>query len=119
MPFCQVVYFVTLTVFNQGSVKAQKPPRPVPMSLQILRRRVLEEMRAPGQNGQPRFRTDAQLARFLNVDPSHVSHFLRARNLADVRGVSWTMVDKLAAVFELQIWQLFFVSSEPYKWKSR
>jgi len=89
------------------------------MSLQILRRRVREEMQKPGADGRPRFTSGAQLARFLGVDPSHVSHFLKAQQPENVRGVSWELVDKLAEVFDLRVWQLFFVSDEPYKWKTK
>ncbi len=97
---------------------SSKAPKPVPRSLQILRRRVQEEMRTPGTDGQPRFRSGAQLARFLGVDPSHVSHFLSAERPENVRGVSWEVVDKLAAVFDLQVWQLFYTDA-PYKWRSK
>lgn len=94
---------------------AAKAPKPTPLSLAILRRRVREEMRAPGADGRPRFKSDAQLARFLGIKAPHISHFLRSEK----RGVSWELVDKLARVFDLQIWQLFFVSTEPYKWRSK
>jgi hypothetical protein len=96
-------------------VTAPKAPKATPLSLAILRRRVREEMRMPGPDGRPRFKSDAQLARFLGVKGPMISHFLRT----DKRGVSWEMVDKLARVFDLQIWQLFFISTEPYKWKTK
>lgn len=99
-------------------VSLPKVPKPVPRSLLILRRRVLEEMRKPGADGQPRFKSGAQLARFLDVDPSHISHVLRATRPENVRGVSWEVVDKLAAVFDLQVWQLFYIDA-PYQWRSK
>lgn len=92
----------------------QKQPTAIPVSLSILRRRVREEMRKPGVDGQPRFKSDAQLARFLGVSGPALSHFLRT----DRRGVSWAMVDKLATVFDLQIWQLFYTDA-PYHWRSK
>lgn len=76
-------------------------------------------MRAPGADGKPRFTSGAALARFLDVDPSHISHFLKAQRPENMRGVSWEVLDKLAVVFDLQIWQLFFISNEPYKWRSK
>jgi len=96
-------------------VTALKSPKATPVSLSILRRRVREEMRMPGADGRPRFKSDAQLARFLGVKGPHISHFLRSEK----RGVSWEIVDKLARVFDLQIWQLFFISNEPYRWKTK
>lgn len=104
-----------------GTVCPASAPKPIPRSLLILRRRVLEEMRAPGPDGQPRFASDTQLAHFLDVDPSHISHFLRSQSPENVRGISWALVDKLAAVFEIEIWQLFFVAAAtvPYKWRAK
>jgi transcriptional regulator with XRE-family HTH domain len=95
-------------------VKAPTPPKPKAVSLQILRRRVRAEMRMPGPDGQPRFTSDAQLARYLGVTDSHISHFLRR----ETRGISWELVDKLAGVFDLQIWQLFYTDA-PYTWRSK
>jgi len=95
-------------------VDPQTSPKSPPRSLQILRRRVREEMRKPGTDGQPRFRSDAQLARYLGVTDSHMSHFLRREN----RGVSWEIVDKLAEVFDLHVWQLFYMDV-PYKWRAK
>jgi len=91
-----------------------KRDTPMSLSLQILRRRVLEEMRKPGRDGRPRFASDAQLAQVLHVDPSHISHFLRSGK----RGVSWALVDQLATVFDLQIWQLFYTDA-PYQWRTK
>lgn len=90
------------------------PAKPAARSLQILRRRVREEMRRPGADGLPRFKSDAQLARFLGVTGPALSHFLRS----ETRGVSWAMVDKLADVFDLQVWQLFYTDA-PYKWRTK
>ncbi len=85
----------------------------------ILRRRVLEELRKPrGPQKQPLFASDAELARFLGVRPSHISHFLRSNKLHNVRGVSWAVVDKLAHVFNLEVWELFY-THEPYEWKTK
>ena len=89
-------------------------PKATPVSLQILRRRVLEEMRRPGADGRPRFASDAALARYLGVTSPALSHFLRTGR----RGVSWAMVDKLARVFDLQIWQLFYTDA-PYRWRTK
>ena len=91
-----------------------KPGKPPPQSLSILRRRVREEMRKPGANGEPRFKTDAQLARWLGLNDSAISHFLRS----ETRGVSWAIVDKLAKAFDLQVWQLFYTDA-PYKWRTK
>ena len=84
------------------------------MSLQILRRRVREEMRKPCTGGQPRFRTDAQLARFVGLTHSQMSLFLRK----ETRGVSWRVVDRLATALDLQVWQLFYTDA-PYTWKTK
>lgn len=92
----------------------EKPRKPAPVSLQILRQRVREEMRKPGVNGEPVFKSDGQLARFLGIKPSAVHHFIRSEK----RGVSWKVVDKLAKAFDLQIWQLFYRDA-PYKWRSK
>ncbi len=71
-------------------------------------------MRRPGNDGEPRFKTDAQLAHFLGVKGPHVSLFLRSGK----RGISWALVDKLAQALEVEIWQLFYTNA-PYKWRSR
>lgn len=71
-------------------------------------------MRKPRDNGEPLFASDAQLARYLGITDSHISHFLRR----ETRGISWALVDKLAAVFDLQIWQLFYADA-PYKWRTK
>ena len=100
---------------NAEAPTPEKPTQKLPpVSLQILRRRVREEMRRPGADGEPRFRSDAQLARWLGVKESTISHFLRTEK----RGVSWRVVDKLARAFDLQIWQLFYQDA-PYKWRSK
>jgi hypothetical protein len=99
-------------------VPPPSPPKPVPQSLLLLRRRVLEEMRKPGPDGRPRFESDAELAHFLGVQPSHISHFLRSTKLRNIRGVSWEIVDKLATVFDLQVWQLFYTDA-PYTWRTK
>ncbi len=84
----------------------------------ILRRRVLEELRKPkGQGGRPLFESDAALARFLEVDPSHISHFLRADKPKNIRGVGWETVDKLAVLFNLEIWELFYTHAPFDDWR--
>lgn len=99
--------------------KPPAPPRTIPKSLLLLRRRVLEEMHRPiGPGKRPMFETDTQLARFLGVRPSHMSHFLRATEVENVRGVSWKVVDRLAVLFNLEIWELFYVA-EDYKWRTK
>jgi hypothetical protein len=100
-------------------VKGPSIPKEVPKSLQILRRRILEERYKPGRDGKPRFASDADFARVLGVDPSHVSHVLRARKEPNRRGVSWALVDRLADALDVDIWELFFVSGEPYKWRTK
>ena len=72
-------------------------------------------MRKPVQPaGEPRFTSDAQLARFVGLTDSHMSHFLRR----ETRGVSWKVVDRFAKAFDLEIWQLFYRHA-PYTWQSK
>ncbi len=98
-------------------MKSPKPPKVVPRSLLILRRRVLAEMRKPGQDRRPRFESDAELAHFLGVEPSHMSHFLRSQKPQNIRGVSWAVVDKLAEAFNLHIWELFYTDVPVDDWR--
>ncbi len=99
-------------------MKPPRAPKPVPKSVLILRRRVLEELRKPkGPDRQRLFETDAELARFLDVHPSHISHFLRAPKPQNIRGLSWEAVDKLAEVFNLEIWELFYTHAPFDDWR--
>lgn len=88
---------------------AAKPPKPVPKSVLILRRRVLEELRKPRRHAHPAFESDAALGRFVGLRPSSVSHWLRSRHPHNIRGVSWQVVDRLALLFDLEIWELFYI----------
>ncbi len=88
-----------------------KPPD-MPRSLRILRQRVEEEMRKPGWSGRPQYESIRALARALDLDATHVSKFLRG-NGTNMRGVSWAVIDQLAAALNVQIWELFFLRGQP------
>jgi transcriptional regulator with XRE-family HTH domain len=90
-------------------------PKEIPRSGLVLRRRVLEEMRRPGKHGRPCFESDAELARIAGINQSHLSKFLHGEG-ANWRGLSMSAIERLAKAFNLQVWQLFFVSTEPYEW---
>jgi hypothetical protein len=97
---------------------AERRPRDIPRSGVILRRRVLEEMKRPGRDGRPLFETDVALARLVKMEQSHLSKFLHGTG-DNWRGVSLETIDLFAAVFDLDIWQLFHISGEPYKWRTK